>query len=95
MNWAGFEVGRSGIALTSNVGTFQTNSGPIPVPHPSSFCGHTLLPQAAEPNHVCGLPAQHQPSFGLPPLIHKAVTLRSPQREPGNEKPPFLIKISG
>ncbi len=27
-----------------------------------------------------------QPSLGLPPLIHRAGTLRSPRREPGREK---------
>lgn len=52
------------------------------------FCNHPALPpQEAEPSHVCGFPAQHQPSFAWPLLIHNAVTLRSPQREPSKEKP--------
>jgi len=52
-------------------------------------------PQEAEPSHVCGLPAQHQPSFGRPSLIHRAVTRLSPQREPSSENPPFLATASG
>lgn len=52
-------------------------------------------PHEAEPSQVCGLPAQHQPSFGRPPLIHSAVTLRSPQREASREKPLFFCNMSG
>ena len=44
---------------------------------------------------VCGLPAQHQPSFGRLSLIRSAVTRRSPQREASREKPPFLATASG
>ena len=42
-----------------------------------------------------GLPAQHHPSFGRPLEIQSAVTRRSPRREPGSEKPPFLATASG
>jgi hypothetical protein len=44
---------------------------------------------------VYGLPAQHQPSRGRPRLIHIAVTLRSPQREPSIEKALRSRRISG
>ena len=44
---------------------------------------------------MCGLPAQHQPSFGRLSLIHSAVTRRSPQREARSEKPPFFATASG
>jgi non-heme chloroperoxidase len=55
----------------------------------------SLAPPDAEPSHVWGLPAQHQPSFGRSLLIHIAVTLRSPQREPSSEKPAFFATASG
>ena len=49
----------------------------------------------AEPSQVCGLPAQHQPSFGARLLIHNAGTRLSPQREPISEKQWFFASRLG
>lgn len=49
----------------------------------------------AEPSQVCGLPAQHQPSLGLPSLSHKAGTRLSPQRDASREKHMFGCSRSG
>ena len=51
--------------------------------------------QEAIPSHVCGLPAQHQPSLRRRSLSQIAVTRRSPQREPGNCTPRLRAITSG
>ena len=52
-------------------------------------------PVLATPSQVCGLPSQHQPSFGARSLIHIAGTRRSPRREPESMKHRFFSSTSG
>ena len=49
----------------------------------------------ATPSQVCGLPSQHQPSFGARSLIHSAGTRRSWRREPESMKHLFLSRSAG
>ena len=52
-------------------------------------------PADAVPSQVCGLPSQHQPSFGARSLIHSAGTRRSCLREPASMKHLFFSSTCG